>query len=44
MGGEGYALLGAESDTLLDQPRSKENLARSDLPRRSPSDIWEESR
>lgn len=44
MGGDGYALLRAVSDTLLAQLRSRENLARSDLPRRSPSDIFKESR
>jgi hypothetical protein len=43
MGGDGYALLRAESDTPLAQLRSRENRARSDLPRRSPSDIFEES-
>jgi hypothetical protein len=43
MGGDGYALLRAESDTPLAQLRSRENRARSDLPRRSPSDMFEES-
>jgi hypothetical protein len=44
MGGDGYALLRAQSDTPLAQLRSRENRARSDLPRRSPSDMYEESR
>lgn len=39
MGGEGYALERAPSDTALAQLKSMENLARSDFPRRSPSDI-----
>jgi hypothetical protein len=43
MGGDGYALLRAESDTPLAQLRSRENRARSDLPRRSPSDVFEVS-
>jgi hypothetical protein len=41
MGGEGYAFEGAASDTALAQLRSRENLARSDFPRRSPSEIYE---
>jgi hypothetical protein len=43
MGGDGYALLRAESDTPLAQLRSRENLARSNLPRRLPSGMYEES-
>lgn len=43
MGGEGYAQCGV-SDTALGQLESRENLARSDLPRRSPSVIYEGSR
>ena len=43
MGGDGYAQLRAESDTPLAELDSSENLARSDLPRRSPSDIFEVS-
>lgn len=41
MGGEGYALRRAVSDTSLAQLKSRENRARSDLPRRSPSVIYE---
>lgn len=41
MGGEGYALCRAISDTALAQLRSRENRARSDFPRRSPSDMYE---
>jgi len=41
MGGDGYALLRAESDTPLAQLRSKENLARSSLARRVPKGIGE---
>jgi len=41
MGGEGYALEGAMSATSLAQPRSREKRARSDFPRRSPSEIFE---
>jgi len=41
MGGEGYALERAMSDTALAQLESRENLARSDFPRRSPSEIFE---
>ena len=44
MGGEGYALKRALSDTALAQLRSRENLARSDFPRRSPTEINELSR
>jgi hypothetical protein len=44
MGGEGYALKRALSDTALAQLRSRENLARSDFPRRSPSEMYELSR
>lgn len=44
MGGEGYALERAMSDTALAQLRSRENRARSDLPRRSPRGIYEGSR
>jgi len=44
MGGEGYALERALSDTALAQLRSRENLARSDFPRRSPSGMYEGSR
>lgn len=44
MGGEGYALNRALSDTALAQLRSRENLARSDFPRRSPSEMFELSR
>jgi hypothetical protein len=44
MGGEGYALNRALSDTALAQLRSRENLARSDFPRRSPSEMYELSR
>jgi len=40
MGGEGYALEGAVSETSLAQPRSREKRARSDLPRRSPSEMF----
>lgn len=43
MGGEGYAQYRV-SDTALGQLESRENLARSDLPRRSPSVIEEGSR
>ncbi len=43
MGGDGYALLRAESDTPLAQLRSREKRARSDFPRRSPSDMFEYS-
>lgn len=35
MGGDGYALLRAESDTALAQLRSREKLARSGFLRRS---------
>jgi hypothetical protein len=41
MGGEGYALEQAMSDTALAQLKSRENLARSDFPRRSPSEVFE---
>ena len=41
MGGEGYALERALSDTALAQLRSKENCARSVLPRRWPSDTYD---
>jgi hypothetical protein len=41
MGGEGYALERALSDTALAQLRSRENLARSSFPRRSPSGVFE---
>jgi hypothetical protein len=41
MGGEGYALDRALSDTALAQLRSREKCARSDLPRRWPSDMYE---
>lgn len=44
MGGEGYALERALSDAALAQLRSREKRARSDLPRRSPSEIYEVSR
>lgn len=44
MGGEGYALERALSDAALAQLRSMEKRARSDLPRRSPSDMFELSR
>jgi hypothetical protein len=43
MGGEGYALERALSDTALAQLRSNEKCARSDFPRRWPSvvyDVW----
>jgi hypothetical protein len=41
MGGDGYALLRAESDTPVAQLRSKGNLARSSLARRVPKDVGE---
>lgn len=41
MGGEGYALERALSDTSLAQLKSKEKRARSDFPRRSPSGVYE---
>lgn len=44
MGGEGYALNRALSDTALPQLRSREKRARSDFPRRSPSEVYEVSR
>ena len=44
MGGEGYALIRALSDTALPQLRSREKRARSDFPRRSPSGMYEVSR
>lgn len=48
MGGEGYALTRALllSDAALAQLRSRENRARSEsvFPRRSPSEIFEESK
>lgn len=44
MGGEGYALERALSDTALAQLRSREKLARSAFPRRSPSEMYEFSR
>ncbi len=44
MGGEGYALERALSDAALAQLRSREKRARSDLPRRSPRDVYEVSR
>jgi hypothetical protein len=44
MGGEGYALDRALSDTALAQLRSRENCARSDFPRRSPSEMYGVSR
>lgn len=39
-GGEGYALEQLLSDTTRAQLRSRENLARSDLPRRLPRGIY----
>lgn len=39
MGGDGYALLRAKSDTPLAQLRSRENLGRSSLVRRVPNGI-----
>ena len=44
MGGEGYALERALSDTALAQLRSREKRARSDIPRRSPSEMYGLSR
>jgi len=44
MGGEGYALERAPSDAALAQLKSREKRARSDLPRRSPSEMYELSR
>jgi hypothetical protein len=41
MGGEGYALDRALSDTALAQLRSREKCARSDFPRRWPSVVYE---
>lgn len=43
MGGDGYALDRALSDTALAQLKSREKRARSDFPRRSPSEIYEVS-
>lgn len=44
MGGDGYALGRALSGATLAQLRSREKRARSDLPRRSPSEMYELSR